>query len=241
MSFIDENCGFILSYDGLYKTTNGGESWKKIFDNKVVINNNVITKAFNKIKFYDYENGYMYTNNFLGYCLFVKISGIGNSYSIIRSQIKNQSAFNFVNKLDAIPNNSNLTILLGFNQLLTIDNSGDLLNVVNDSLRFDEINCISEDLFVASFGNTLYKSTNGGISWSGIVSLSNKCVLLKCFENDVMFYSDRNNIFKSCNGGKSFLKMDNPFGEINQMCFPSEKVGFAVGSNGKILKFIDEN
>ena len=237
MSFVDENCGFVLSYDGLYKTVNGGNTWKIILENKAVMENNTITPAFDKIKFINNNTGFLFSNNFRGDCLLVSVTGNGDLKNIISKPFDNPVLIPFVNKIEHLPAQPDKVYFLTLDRLYKSDENSANWHLLQDSVSFNDVSFINESVCFATLPGLLFKSSDGGENWDKIATVAVPFNKLKAINENLIYISDNADIYKSEDGGINFRQMSKPAGEITQFCFPTAETGFAIGPNGTILKY----
>lgn len=240
MSFVDENTGFVLSGDGLYRTLNGGISWQKIMENKVVYENNTITNIFDKIKFISPNNGFLYTNNFMGGCILVSVNGNGELKKIISNRIEPTTTIPFINGIENIPDHPEDVVILTLKNIYKYNGSGEELELLyNDS--FENLTYVCSSTWYASVSGILSMSNDAGISWNKISMLPiSHCSILTSVGENKVCVSDKLGIYISDGGGHNFRPMSKPNIEITNICFPSLHTGLAVGPNGRILRYLKE-
>ena len=104
-----------------------------------------------------------------------------------------------------------------------------------------------------SYGDSIYKTTNAGLSWTkmGPPSFLNGQRILSMFfsspDTGLAFSSTLNSstVFRTINGGVSWIAVYGPFGseEIKSVSFPDTYHGFAVGYTGSgegfLMKTVD--
>lgn len=238
MSFVDAQNGFVLSSGGLYRTNDGGENWTKIIENKVGLSSNQIAHAFDHIKFISPDYGYLYSNDFLGFCLFATISGDGNSWSIIRNGYNlTDSIFNVVFDIEQIPGQPQSAYILDMKNLYFSSDKGVNWIQKGEEKLLRDISVLDNNNLFAVFSNNINKTTDGGQNWIGVSSQPISPSVLYAVDQNILFFSDMQNIYKSEDGGLTARKMSKPEKYINEMKFLNSRLGFAIGPSGTVLRY----
>jgi len=241
MSFVNEYLGFVLSGDGVYKTVNGGLSWQKIMENTVVYDNTAWSNAFQKIKFTGPDNGFLYTNIFMGGCVLVSVNGDGELKKIISNRIQIPAPISFINGIEHNPGHPEEALILTLRDLYKYNENGEELELMQNTNSFEKLAHAGGSTWYASFSGILSVSEDTGTSWNNISTLpvSNCSILTSAGENSVCV-SNKIGIYISDNGGLNFRQMSKPDVEITDICFPTPQTGLAIGPNGRILRYFQD-
>lgn len=240
MSFVDENLGFVLSGDGLYKTVNGGVSWQKIMENSVVYENTAESNTFSKIKFTSPNNGFLYTNNFMGGCILVSVNGNGELKKIISNRIELPAPISFINGIENIPGHPEDVLILTQKTLYKYNGNEEELELLYTK-DFQNLTHAGGSTWYANYSDMLSMSDDAGISWNYISMLPiMHCSILTSVGENKVCVSNKIGIYISDSGGLNFRSMSKPNIEISNICFPSLQTGIAVGPNGRILRYVEE-
>jgi len=241
MSFVDEYHGFALSANGVYKTVNGGVSWQKIMENTVVYDNTAWSNAFQKIKFTGPDNGFLYTNIFMGGCVLVSVNGDGELKKIISNRIQIPAPISFINGIEHNPGHPEEALILTLRDLYKYNENEEELELLQNTNSFEKLAHAGGSTWYASFSGILSVSDDTGTSWNNISTLpiSNCNILTSARENSVCV-SNKIGIYISDNGGLNFRQMSKPDVEITDICFPTPQTGLAIGPNGRILRYFQD-
>jgi len=240
MSFVDEYLGFVLSGDGLYKTADGGQNWQKIMENSVVYDYTAESSVFQKIKFTSPNNGFLYTNNFKGGCVFVSVNGNGELKRIISNRLEIPAQIPFINEIEYRSGHPEEVFILTLSNLYMSNENGDDLQLLQDIYPFEKITYFGETWY-AHFSEILSRSDNRGKTWNNISMLPiNHCSILATVGENRIGVSDKFGIYLTDDSGLSFRKMSKPDVEITDICFPTSQTGLAIGPNGKILRYFQD-
>ncbi|MBC6493038.1 WD40/YVTN/BNR-like repeat-containing protein [Flavihumibacter stibioxidans] len=164
--FLDEQTGFTIFSSGLYVTKDSGTSYSKI--NVTGININYDSQEF-ALYFQDENNGLL---------------GVGGS--IFKSQ-GNTSSWNPSNKpaynngpVNSFSSPGNNLIFAGLANAVILKSTDGGINFTEisqlqepESQRFNDIHFLDANNGYACYSNRIFKTTNGGVSWTKVVSLNN--------------------------------------------------------------------
>lgn len=238
MSFVDEHLGFVLSGDGLYKTTDGGQNWQKIMENSVIYDHTIKSNTFQKVKFTGPDNGFLYTNYFMGgSCILVSVNGDGAVKKVISNPVQIPAPISFVNGIERNPVHPEEVFILTSKNLFMSNADGDNPEQIPNTYPYEKITYTGKSWY-ALHAKILSKSNPEGKIWNNISTLPlSYCSILTSAGEDWICVSDKTGIYLSEDGGLKFRQMSKPGVEINEICFPSPKTGIAVGPNGRILRY----
>jgi len=230
--FKDANIGF-WNNTITQKTNNGGLNWSP-------------TNLSN------YKNiQFLGVNNIFG-------SFYGSSSSVIKKSLDNGNTWN---NIDSFPKVNPLMVLCDSNALnICTWNQQNILpyktyfsysNNGGSSWTKDSINMQftpnyvennNTNMICAGSGGSLYESSNSGAAWT---DKSNKkfygsITALSVVSPLTSFYTLWDGrIAKSSDAGETFTFYNSNLNILNDICFPSSSLGFAVGENGTLLKTSD--
>ena len=172
--FTDNNNGFILGDNSLFRTTNAGVSWNSI---EPLTGSPFITSPYSSMFFLNPGTGWTgtYSN------VFHSVSSIYNweisaSYgtqitegftAIYATGLNNVFAISFHGKLyKSIDGGLNFVLRTTFNSSLP--------DITDD---FSDVHFIDNNTGYVSYGRKIYKTTDGGTTWQTVVSLGNNRLL----------------------------------------------------------------
>lgn len=102
-----------------------------------------------------------------------------------------------------------------------------------------QVQCFGDTVYI-SMDTCLFKSINGGLNWTPIISKNSYSYRSISFINNMIGYIlDNNCIKKTLDGGLSWYTLPCSYSGISCIYFLSENVGFLVGNNEKVYKTID--
>jgi hypothetical protein len=93
---------------------------------------------------------------------------------------------------------------------------------------------------MVGFNGTIYKTTDNGVNWQNMPSVTNESLVSVCFPATDTGYAISNygSIIKTINGGLSWTIQSLGF-SLNSVFFTDVNTGYIVGNGGKILKTTD--
>lgn len=216
INFINSMKGYIVGRNAiLLQTSDGGQTWEQNLDLPIPYHN-----EFYDISFRNESEGFV-----VGYA-------IGNpAYLILKT---NDGGANW-GKIDLLLDNNP-----GFIRLTSIA-------FINDQIGF--MSSEPNDYFA-----TIFRTFNGGDEWSPLYPFEenkytlssiyclNESVIYSCGYKSTYGESRKNCIIRSEDSGENWEIMDiNLEGELNSIYFEETNTGFAVGTNGIILKSTRNN
>ncbi|HZW40471.1 MAG TPA: YCF48-related protein [Ignavibacteriaceae bacterium] len=224
---INENNAISISKFGkIYRTTNNGISWTKVYDNG--------TKRLSSITFFDQDNGFISSNSD-GSILRTSNGGInwvsGNS--------------NFAGLNDISYFNKNIATAVGnFGALFRTSDAGlnwtSQYNIVTqknlNTLTFTDEN----NGFIIGDDNIILRTTNAGTNWlSNNISGTHKFEDVSFANNNYGIILDNSgNSIKTTNGGITWFAFDMP-SNLKAIEYINSNTAIAVGSQGTIVKTMD--
>lgn len=224
--FINENVGYSIgngSVEDLFKTTDGGVSWNKLYDPE----NNM--DGLNEVFFIDENNGF--------------ISGGFNTRKILKTTDGGITWFEVldqnVGKIQFINSQIGYAHRLGSSigtMYKTID-GGNTWNInievdeeINDFHFVDENN----GYFVGDQG-LMYKTNNGGTTWKPLEIPYDWYTLVKFYSKNVGYIADEDGqLYRTMNGGESWELLTTQ-SRISSIELVDDTI-FTAGSYGKIYR-----
>ncbi len=223
VSFFDANTGLAAGNDGVIsKTTNSGLNWHTVFSG--------ITDHFLAVSFIDIQTYAAIGQNGIIY----KTTNSGLNWSKINSGL----TFREINSGDFL--NQNTGYFFASGELIKTTNQGVTWSVTPiDSTSGMSGGYIGNNGSVYVFGfNFVKRSTNGGMNFSNIFSISNYQIYCAYFLNSNTGYlgASDNKIFKTTDAGSTWdqrspLYTNNAY-SIKDLLFVNDSMGFACGSGG---------
>lgn len=236
INFLDANTGwFCYQYlGGVYRTTDGGDSWTLSNTNTLVVNNS--------INFRDANVGFV-TNNNNGNVY--KTTNGGSTWSEISIGSEPQYG-------SAVSGNDVFSVGRSGTTSKSVD-TGDSFTLLTDAVTFTQIRHIHffDNLNgLASAGSSttadslgfLMKTTDGGLSWADIgYNFKHLVYSFTTPSTNVWFVGrGRNAIFKTTDAGATFVEQTQPVTSLTahfyDIDFIDENVGYAFSGGGEIIK-----
>lgn len=118
-------------------------------------------------------------------------------------------------------------------------------NTIMTGFVIDAMNFPTKDVGYVAGGlsPTLYKTTNGGVTWNKRTTSGVYGNITKAYFSSVdtgYIATSDNNIFKTVNGGLIWkLLPGNPLGSINAFYFVNNNLGYAAGERGNIFRITE--
>ena len=270
--FIDTNSGALISKGDLYRTTDGGLNWKKYenqnFNNKgfvlynIFLNKNkdlylvggqkkiikIIGDSLLETSTQNEVSDIYFINDNIGYAIsgtsLLKTINAGKTWSVNKMNLfsngkysPNQSLF-FLN---------NRGVVTGENKVAysTANDTSWNISTINEAFQTNAVFMISENTYFISSNIGIYRTTNGGSSFTQVFSFSarsNYYVDLHFVNSSIGYFSYYNSIYKTSNAGNSWERIialrERENEAIIEIHFTSESNGWACTSSGGILKYI---
>ncbi len=234
--------GTLVEVSGkILKTTNSGNNWESIpiantqnYRGIAVNNNNIISVGYWGTTIKSTDNG-------------------ANWNDLSNSMIKNN--YNDIYVIDSLR-----SIVVGdSSKILTTNNAGNtwVSQYLGGNYRLNSIFFINSNTgyiagghsvyyppFITYYYSKIYKSTNGGLSWSLIYGLNNESSELKSVKfinNSTGFCIGNNGILvKTTNSGVNWVTQNLGLNySFNSICFTNANIGYIAGNNGIIFKSTD--
>ncbi len=230
--FLNANTGFLSGNNIVLKTSNGGINWQ------------IISQTFGgtSVSFINANTGIV--------CEGTLYRTINGGATWVNSNLSSLKAVYFYNSLTgyAVGDNS---------QALITADAGQNWFVQNIPLNYNKFNKI---LFTSPgtgyviggrqyfpFYGVIYKTTNSGGNWRQIDSQAEDVEFSGiAFPNPTTGYLVGRNeygsngvIYKTTNAGENWIQVGIYQKDLNDVSFPSNQVGYAVGQDGTILKSVD--
>ncbi|MER0442635.1 YCF48-related protein [Emticicia sp. W12TSBA100-4] len=245
--FLDDLNGWLVTYNGhVYRTINGGADWNII--------STITSSQLLRIRMVDFNIGYLSSN--IGIYKTTNGGSTWNLTSDLPQRIYKDTYFQ--NSLTGWVVSSDGTIRKTSNgaNTFTTQLTPSFATPLLASTDFKATSFFNKNngwlVSTSQFGfpnngttHTVYKTTNQGLDWVSTSNLTIKSV------NDITFStldvgwvvgknaSDRPLILKTINGGTTWSSNYEPTnisGQINKILFINSFAGWAVGSNGLIVK-----
>lgn len=224
----------------VYKTTNGGDSWKK---QNVPYEWSELYSAY----FFNENNGFA-----VGKGLSIKTTNGGNTWKSFRNEKSSFTKISFLNQKDGYA----LGLIGGFFKTVDGGQSWKEINVNNEKRTFN-FYFINETIGYVNNSNKLFKTTDGGNSWNLINTIESVgnyiyfvnenlgIVLSKKYLNDSRNWSISSgqkihivNITKD--GGQTWATTELEDSELNERClFSKDNIVYSLHPN-KIIKLVIE-
>ena len=190
--FANTLTGYLSSYNGIFRTINGGNNWNLLF---FVADGPSEYLSYKKIHFFDVNTGIFLSDSGKIY----KTSNAGINWQIF-----------YVNSLTTFRDITFINNLTGY----AIGLHGKVIRTTDQGTNWQEINFgTGEDLYSIKFTNILtgylakdkgvLKSTDGGISWGEVLQQNNDSIYALSFlNNDLGFVTGtKGKVFKTTTGG----------------------------------------
>ncbi|GAB1370191.1 hypothetical protein MASR1M45_02500 [Candidatus Kapaibacterium sp.] len=227
---IDSYKGLAIGqYGKIIKTTDSGNSWFEV--------NNGLSSLFKE----SFRDMIMFNSN-IGIIIgegskILKTTNFGNSWSFVGNASAIHDEYYDILKIDS-------------NKCWVVGNLGNLLystdkgstwskQQTNTRGRFQKIYFKNSSIGWIT-GDSLYKTTNGGATWSNL-SISQpgtKGLMDIYFVNDYLGYAvgSYNRIMKTTNGGSSWFIFNETYPNCYKIYFNNSSIGWIIGTSGTILK-----
>ena len=235
IDFVDANTGYVSGKDTILKTTNAGLSWNK-----------QITGT-NNVHLYDIS----FSNSSTGYAT-------GTNGTVIKTINSGANWFYQVNGLD---NNNYYTLfLVNASELYIGGDFGKIYKSINGGNSWTLLNTGTTESILSIYfvngnkgyasgtGGVILKTNNGGVNWTS-QSTGNHELNSVCFANASVGFivggvsapSVHSVILKTANGGDTWnvVNYSDPGYILHKIHLFNSQVGYAVGTNGKIVRTID--
>lgn len=212
--FSDLENGYIAGEHGvIFKTTNGGTSWKQAgFQNGLIYGTDI--------------NGLYFFDNMRGFAIglggrIMKTTDGGKTWS--------QYAFMHTEIRQLMPVSNSIIYALTGNSFIKSIDGGNTWNDETSSVNVGQFDFIDEKTGYCISGNKVYITKDGGKTWSATNNgnaLSNEHLhLIDFIDDNTGIVGSNSNIFKTTDGGNTWSKIsDNSFGQIQ---FINSSVGYA--------------
>lgn len=214
--FVDENNGWLFNASHIGKTSDKGNSWEVM-----------LTFDTDKNALYENTKGndlIYFINSQIGYFITIKYSGITNSthlykttnggISFTRSTIigSNFNVDSYAKNLFFIDENTGWFVCNAIELIKTTNSGLTWEKVYSGSLNFDKIHFTDSQNGWAYINNKLYKSTDGGATWTEInVPGSNYIYTITCVDNNIWVGGYNDGIYRSTDNGINWNKVSDNF------------------------------
>jgi photosystem II stability/assembly factor-like uncharacterized protein len=161
VQFLDNLNGFCISANGLFQTVDGGLSWQKI------ISNLPISYVLSTLFFQNINKGWVVSN----FSILYNTSGLNNW---AHCTISGKDANSLFNAISAEFNNV-IYATTNFGEVLKSTDDGHSFSVIKKFSGILNTNCdihfLNQTTGYVSPGNEIYKTIDGGNTWTRIVAL----------------------------------------------------------------------
>ena len=222
--FINSQTGWIIGWDKIYKTNNGGVSWTQQTTD--------ITDGFSDIQFYDQNIGWIVGKN----GVILKTTDSGDNWESISSGVSEELCFiSFINSKIGWLSGGNGTILktITGGNTWTIQESGNS-NKLNSLFFID-------DMLGWSVGNNgiILNTMDGGVNWSSQQTETMENINSIYFINSRVGWAAGSNgtILRTINRGASWEFQENNISAVlTSIFFTDDNTGWITGEDGSIYK-----
>ncbi|RPI19743.1 MAG: T9SS C-terminal target domain-containing protein [Ignavibacteriae bacterium] len=222
--FINENTGWAGNLNCIYKTTNRGINWAKIYSNDT-------SYYFNCITFPSYNTGYI-----SGGFGILKTVNAGENWQKIFNVGMDVQAMYFINEITG-------WVVTYFRNIYKTTNGGNTWNY-NMSIAAPQENSYKiifsdENTGFVISDHGINRSTNGGANWTWIYPYSNPITDLTITPSKKVWAIDlQGRVISSYDLGNSWIEYFIFFNTYysNSIAFTSENTGYIFSANSKILK-----
>lgn len=195
--FVDENKGFLLTYNGLYSTADGGQTWVSVSD----------VQNVRKIKFYDAQTGYLYGAN----GVFYKTSNGGTTWE---SFIPGVSPFEVV----GVAQTSGKMFIANKDYYYSYESARSFAVSSDEGATWSTLNYYPyDDMYQIRFSDSqkgivigeygLYRTTDNGLTWNQITMDIGSVADLYFINEDTIIFLSGGDLYKSTDGGATTKKV----------------------------------
>ena len=243
--FTSKDTGYATTNTSIMKTTNGGNSWTTQYGNSNL--------DMGVIHFSDKNTGYTTgSSNNDDTLYFIKTINAGSSWNIVSwvtgSFIIPMISISFVSR------DTGFFVGNTFQIYRTVDGCASVNSVFSSAALIESIHFPTKDTgYATGYPDAVIKTVNRGNTWNILPSLGNSEYYMDVFftTKDTGFITasagslSYGKILYTANGGNTWTTQITDT-SLNAIYFPSHTVGYAIGTNGTILKYngvigIDEN
>jgi photosystem II stability/assembly factor-like uncharacterized protein len=245
MQFIDENHGYVITtYEGVFKTTDGGQIWTKILENRVhYYHFHIYANPFTSVCFLDKNTGFVYgessnvkTSNIL---FLTKDGGLSwkcLSISYPEPSGKYPTIFDKLRKV-YFHNSSDTGYVVNRGDLYKTADLGSTWEKIHETNRYN-----LEVFFVTPQIGYILESqlmtTDGGMTWSKNPDIRIGDIIITVNQKE-FYYLSGGSIVKTIAGDRDYYYMTKETDTwVQKMVFPSENVGYAIGTGNVVLKYV---
>jgi hypothetical protein len=241
--FLNENFGYVATrYEGVFKTTDGGNFWEKILRNVVYEGVSLGSPdPYDGILFLDENNGFVFRT--YPPLLVISTHDGGKTWSNASNNFINQQTGSIPEAIIELllPKYSSDTLFCNTPNGLfrTVDKGNSWQKILDGA---SDISFLNSQVGFAT-GYPVMKTLDGGTPWSGlnVRKLEDNFIAVS---PDDFFTADfvGFNSFKLSDSGEKFVPLTCKSSYfINDWVFPSKKCAYAVGSDGLVLKYTSNN
>ena len=214
--FVNSKVGFIGSYSGIQKTTNGGLTWQQVYNNQ---GSGILT-----INFFTQNLGFAFRDD----SKFLKTTDGGLTWTVTNSSFDVYSFF-FVN--------ANTIYAAGEqSKIYKTTDGGANWNIISTSIGGSLYNSIyfttpSKGFVVGSEGRIL-STIDGGINWQQYAVTHDEVTTLQFPSSQVGYVTDWGKIYKSSDAGQTWqysnLTLTNSNSKFTHSWFKNSDTGFLI-------------
>jgi photosystem II stability/assembly factor-like uncharacterized protein len=245
IQFLDENNGYVVTeHEGVFKTTDGCQTWSKIIENSVhYYSGQFYGDPFSSLCFLDKDTGFVYgeRDRTEGNLIFLTRDG-GLSWKCISISYhpshpgKHPDIFNDLRKMH-FPSKSDTGYVVNRGDLYKTADLGSTWEKIHETNRYN-----LEVFFVTPQIGYILESqlmtTDGGMTWSKNPDIRIGDIIITVNQKE-FYYLSGGSIVKTIAGDRDYYYMTKETDTwIKTLVFPSENVGYALGLGGVILKYV---
>lgn len=270
IQFTDTNTGYLQGTNNTFKTTDAGLNWTVVNTEPLPFNSNDFHLLNENELYVSYNNGGtlgakstdggqtwipLSTDNFVGrsYGVFANENGLWIGGALARIGYSSDEGANFI---DQVPGNKNTITRCRFlnDQVgYVVGDRGTLLKTVDGGQIWEEkpiaggINEYIRDvavldenqIWVTGF-DELYRSEDGGDTWTSIMTDPNPALIYALSENALIQVSVNGTIKRSTDRGDTWTNvLENYAFSPVDIEFTNSQVGWVTGAGGQLLKTTD--
>ncbi len=237
--FLNENCGYVATrFEGVFKTRDGGINWEKILRNVAYEGISMGSPdPYDGFLFLDENNGFVFRKQ--KPLLLISTHDGGKTWNNAIGNFKNQQAGSIPEAISKmiLPKYSVDTMFSNTpNGLFRSDDKGNSWQKILDGAT--DISFLNSQVGFAA-GFPVLKTINGGTTWLNlnVRRLEDNFVAVSPYDFFTSNFIGFNSYILSESGEKYVLLTCKTSYFINDWTFSSAKCGYAVGSNGIVLKY----
>lgn len=249
IQFINKKIGYIASEnEGVYKTVDGGYSWDKILGNIIYGNNNSFLDPFKHLKFIDENIGFVYDDCYSeGSSVILKTTDGGNSWELIsitpNSSVSEKYPKLFISLYKMIfTMNTDIGYLVNGAELYkTTDLGASWEKIYTDANSDSNLDVFFISSEIGYLHKNHLKTTDGGLTWQEHLFRDYDDIMVTVNQKDFYFTNKYEGKILHLDienpTSRDFMSIEGDRG-VTDICFVTENVGYAIGNNGLVVKYI---